>query len=167
MLYYTKNRFNIVTRYKPPACPGGELDTAFYTKTFTKYGYVTTPEHIVQPDKKVQEYTFSTFGYFGPLDEAKVELHVRSNCVLTPQTPTQTPTSFPQLPTLPLLPKEPASVAPATVEPKVPLSQEELFRKLVPSSKPRIQESKSAESAIPTDSTPPRKEVQQVPGALP
>ena len=151
MLYYTQNRFNIVTRYKPPACPGGQLDAAFYTKTITKYGFVTTPEHVVEPAEGGQEDTFSTFGYFGPLDEAKVQLNVRSSCVLTPQAPV--PSTLPELPTLPPFPENTPDVPsvlpePETVSPTPPLSHEELFKKLVPVSPP------SNNSPAETDSTP-------------
>ena len=104
MLYYTKNRFNIVTRYKAPKCDGGRLKAGFYTQTLTKYGYVTTPEYAIDASKAGQydEYTYSTRGYFGPLDEAKVKLFVRANC-----TPETTSIPRPELPPRPSLEPQP------------------------------------------------------------
>lgn len=166
LLYYTKNRFNIVTRYKPPVCPGGVLDTAFYTKTMTKYGFVTTPEHIVRPEEQgqVQEYTYSTMGYFGPLDEAKVKLHVRSNCTLTPTAPapqTEVINDLPPLPELPPLPPRPVVTPEVQIPPPAPAprkSQEELFKELVPAPTPlpeKLDLAPAPQGNTPTESSRP------------
>ena len=144
LLYYTDTRCHIVTRYKPPVCAGGKLNAGFFTRVQTKYGYVTVPEYAIPQIEQgqVSEHTFSVPGYFGPLAEAKVMLSVRANCVLQPvSTPDSTlpeepssPEKNPDLPPQKPLPVPDDNLSKPNVLPNsfVPLTQEEVFQKLIP-----------------------------------
>jgi hypothetical protein len=128
MMYYTDNRFNLVTRFKSPTCEGGTYDADFFVKAGTDKGYLTTPRHIIQTDEqgKTSEHTFSTFGYFGELEKVKIEIFVRSDCFVKPtsvQTPIQ---SLPETKIDNIKPLE----KPALPDVKIPVSNSGIENKI-------------------------------------